>query len=433
MKLFIDNGKMLNREGFLEEVSLSIEDGKIHLINPRIPEFDQRIDAKGQAIFPGFVDIHVHLREPGGETKETIETGSKAAARGGFTTICPMPNTRPVPDSIENLKLILDRIKDTAHVRVLPYASITTRQLGKEITPMEELKVLGAVAFTDDGVGVQEAGKMLEAMEKAKELEATIVAHCEDNTLIQGGAIHKGQKSKELSIPGIPSICESVQIARDVLLSEATGCRYHVCHVSTKESVRVIRDAKKAGIPVTAEVSPHHLLLTEDDIPGDNANFKMNPPLRGEGDRLALMEGLLDGTIDCIATDHAPHTEPEKSEGMLHAPFGIVGSETAFPLLYTHFVETGIFTLQQVVEWLTIKPSQIFNLPFGTIKEGSTADIVLVDLALEEEIDKNTFYSKGKNTPFHGWNVKGIPTMTLVEGELVYKKEDYYANSLARS
>lgn len=382
----------------------------------------QIIDAKGHFLSPGFIDVHVHLREPGGEHKETIETGTKAAARGGFTTVCPMPNTKPVPDSVENMRHLQQLIDENAQVRVLPYAAITERQAGKKHVDFEALASEGAFAFTDDGVGVQEAAKMYEAMQQAKAVNKAVVAHCEDNSLIYGGAMHEGKRSEELGIPGIPNICESVQIARDVLLSEATGCHYHVCHVSTKESVRVIRDAKKAGIPVTAEVTPHHLLLTEEDIPGDNAIYKMNPPLRSVEDRQALIEGLLDGTIDIIATDHAPHAEDEKNQPMTRAPFGIVGSETAFPLLYTHFVKTGEWTLQQLVDYITIKPAQVFDLPYGTLKEGAVADLTLINLDEAYEIKAQDFLSKSSNTPFLGEKVYGKTLFTMVDGEIRYEE-----------
>ncbi|WP_449126478.1 dihydroorotase [Staphylococcus chromogenes] len=421
--VLIQNAKMLEA-GTLKQVDVLIQEGKIKSIATQIePQSEmQIIDAKGHFLSPGFIDVHVHLREPGGEHKETIETGTKAAARGGFTTVCPMPNTKPVPDSVENMRHLQQLIDENAQVRVLPYAAITERQAGKKHVDFEALASEGAFAFTDDGVGVQEAAKMYEAMQQAKAVNKAVVAHCEDNSLIYGGAMHEGKRSEELGISGIPNICESVQIARDVLLSEATGCHYHVCHVSTKESVRVIRDAKKAGIPVTAEVTPHHLLLTEEDIPGDNAIYKMNPPLRSVEDRQALIEGLLDGTIDIIATDHAPHAEDEKNQPMTRAPFGIVGSETAFPLLYTHFVKTGEWTLQQLVDYITIKPAQVFDLPYGTLKEGAVADLTLINLDEAYEIKAQDFLSKSSNTPFLGEKVYGKTLFTMVDGEIRYEE-----------
>lgn len=421
--ILIQNAKMLEA-GTLKQVDVLIQEGKIKSIATQIePQSEmQIIDANGHFLSPGFIDVHVHLREPGGKHKETIETGTKAAARGGFTTVCPMPNTKPVPDSVENMRQLKQLIDENAQVRVLPYAAITERQAGKKHVDFEALANEGAFAFTDDGVGVQEAAKMYEAMQQAKAVNKAVVAHCEDNSLIYGGAMHEGKRSEELGIPGIPNICESVQIARDVLLSEATGCHYHVCHVSTKESVRVIRDAKKAGIPVTAEVTPHHLLLTEDDIPSDNAIYKMNPPLRSVEDRQALIEGLLDGTIDIIATDHAPHAKDEKNQPMTRAPFGIVGSETAFPLLYTHFVKTGEWTLQQLVDYITIKPAQVFDLPYGTLKEGAVADLTLINLDEAYEIKAQDFLSKSSNTPFLGEKVYGKTLFTMVDGEIRYEE-----------
>jgi dihydroorotase len=408
----------------IEVVDVLIKDGKVASIEKEIGAVHEEIiDATGLLLTPGFIDLHVHLREPGGEKKETIETGTKAAAKGGFTTIAAMPNTRPVPDNPEMLDWLRKRIEETASVRVLPYASITKRELGQELTNFNELKQAGAFAFTDDGVGIQSANMMLEAMKNAAELDMTIVAHCEENSLINKGCVHEGSFSKKNSLRGIPSVCESVHIARDVLLAEASGCHYHVCHISTKESVRVVRDAKRAGIKVTAEVTPHHLLLSEDDILALDANFKMNPPLRGEEDRKALIEGLLDGTIDFIATDHAPHTLEEKAEGMELAPFGIVGLETAFPLLYTNLVKKEIITLPQLIEFLTLKPAEAFNLPFGKIEVGSVADLVLVDIEKTKSINPDEFLSKGKNTPFTGWNCQGWPVMTMVEGNIVWKLE----------
>lgn len=420
MRRVIKNGFVLENNEQLQK-DIAIEDGKIVEISDSIDNHDEVIDANGKLITPGFVDVHVHLREPGGEHKETIETGTRAAARGGFTAVMPMPNTRPVPDNAETLTNILDRIKETAHVKVLPYASITTRQLGKELTDFKALKEAGAFAFTDDGVGVQSADMMYQAMKQAAELDMAVVAHTEENTLIHGGAIHEGKTSEALGIPGIPSICESTQIARDVLLAEAANCHYHVCHVSTKESVRVIRDAKRAGIRVTAEVTPHHLVLDENDITSADTNFKMNPPLRGSDDREALIEGLLDGTIDFIATDHAPHAEDEKNVEITSAPFGIVGSENAFQLLYTKLVKTGVFTLQQLVDWLTVKPSETFNLPMGELKVDRDADITLIDLDKKYTLDKTEFLSKSQNTPFDGETLISDIYMTLVDGNVVYK------------
>ncbi|MBM7618920.1 dihydroorotase [Bacillus tianshenii] len=424
MTTLLKNGKWLNSKGELEKVDLLIQNGKIASISSNIEEngSEQVIELDGNLISAGFIDVHVHLREPGGEKKETIETGTKSAAKGGFTTICAMPNTRPTPDTKEQLEWLNKRIAETASVRVLPYACITTRQLGEKITDFTALKEAGAFAFTDDGVGVQDASKMLAAMKKAAGVNMAIVAHCEENTLINKGAVHEGKFSRKHGLNGIPSVCESVHIARDILLAEAAGCHYHVCHISTKESVRVVRDAKKAGIKVTAEVSPHHLLLSEEDIPGLDSNFKMNPPLRGKQDQEALIEGLLDGTIDFIATDHAPHTAEEKAEGMEKAPFGIVGLETAFPLLFTNFVETGKFTLKQLLDWLTIKPAEVFNLPFGRLEEGAPADLTIIDVQSKSAIDPGNFLSKGKNTPFTGWECKGWPVQTIVDGKLVWQK-----------
>lgn len=423
MDLLIKNVKVLEN-GELNEKDVRVAQGKIEEIGTELSsKGETQLDGKGRMIAPGFVDVHVHLREPGGEQKETIESGTKSAAKGGYTTICAMPNTRPVPDTKENLQHVNALIEKNALIRVLPYASITIREAGKERTNLQELKDNGAFAFTDDGVGIQQAGMMYETMLDAAKIDMPVVAHCEDNSLIYDGVMHEGKRSKELGLKGIPSIAESVHIARDILLAEAAGAHYHVCHVSTKESVRVIRDAKRAGVRVTAEVTPHHLLLSEDDIPGDDANWKMNPPLRAKEDLAALHEGLLDGTLDFIATDHAPHTLEEKTNGMDKAPFGIVGFETAFPLLYTKFVETGKWTLQQLIDWLTVKPSETFGLPYGTLEIGKQADLVLLDLEKEQPINVDEFLSKGKNTPFGGWNCTGWPAMTIYGGQIVWQEE----------
>ncbi|PPA72114.1 dihydroorotase [Jeotgalibacillus proteolyticus] len=423
MNLLIKNVIVSEEDKKVKDIR--IKNGSIEEIGADLSEDGEKvIDGNGYYLAPGFVDVHVHLREPGGEHKETIETGSLSAARGGFTTICAMPNTRPVPDNKETVQNLLNRIEETAKVNVMTYASITERQVGKNLVEMEELAELGVFAFTDDGVGIQSADMMYQAMKRAAALNKAIVAHCEDNTLIHGGCMHEGARSAELNLPGIPSICESVQIARDVLLAEAAGCHYHVCHVSTKESVRVIRDAKKAGIRVTAEVTPHHLLLNEEDITEADPMFKMNPPLRSIRDQKALLEGLEDGTIDFIATDHAPHSHEEKAEGMKLAPFGIVGLETAFTLLHTRFVKTERWSLTQLIDWLTIKPASVFGLESGTIEEGKPADLVLIDLQKVKPIDAEEFLSKGKNTPFNGLKTTGWPVMTIVNGEVAWEERN---------
>lgn len=405
-------------------MQLLIEDGLIKEIGESISttDVDEVIDAQGHFLAPGFIDVHVHLREPGGEHKETIETGTKAAARGGYTTICSMPNTNPVPSTKESLTRVNDIIKKDAIVKVYPYASITDGLKGETLVDFETLSENGAFQFTDDGVGVQSAKQMLDAMKEAKKVNKAIVAHCEENTLINNGAVHEGSVSKRLGINGIPSICESTQIARDVLLAEATGCHYHVCHVSTEASVRVIRDAKRAGIHVTAEVTPHHLLLNEDDIRKKDTNFKMNPPLRAKTDQEALLAGLLDGTLDFIATDHAPHHITEKDQPIESAPFGIVGLETAFPLLYTELVLKEVITLDQLLNFLASKPATVFNMSQGWLEVGRPADLVLLDLNETYKLDKETFVSKSKNTPFDGWKVTGKIKQTLVNGVSVYQE-----------
>ncbi|MYL19114.1 dihydroorotase [Halobacillus litoralis] len=429
MKVKVINARALKSSGKLESAEMVIEDGVIQEIGQELTSatFDIVWDAEGLFISPGFVDVHVHLREPGGEAKETIATGTQAAAKGGFTTICAMPNTTPVPDDVQKLDDLKRRIKETARVRVLPYASITSRQAGRELVDMKVLAGNGAFAFTDDGVGIQNAGMMQEAMKEASSAGKAVVAHCEDNSLVHKGVCHQGEVSQRLALPGIASTTESVQIARDVLLAEQTGCHYHVCHVSTKESVRIIRNAKKAGIHVTAEVTPHHLLLHEDDITEDHGFYKMNPPLRSREDQKALLEALKDGTIDFIATDHAPHTEEEKQQGFLNAPFGITGLETAFPLLYTHLVEKGFCTLKELVDWMTVKPAAVFNLPYGTLIPGAPADFTMVDLESERTLDRKTFLSKGKNTPFDGWTLKGWPVRTIVNGNLAWEEPTHEA------
>nr|WP_281175805.1 dihydroorotase [Saccharibacillus sacchari] len=377
-------------------------------------------DAQGKLATPGLIDMHVHLREPGFEHKETIESGARSAAQGGFTTIACMPNTKPVTDNPETVKLVLDKAKEANLVNVLPYAAITKNEQGQELTDFEALKAAGAIGFTDDGVGVQNAQMMKDAMTRAAAIDMPVIAHCEDDSLVKGLYVSEGSFSKKHGIKGIPNESEAIHVGRDVLLAEATGAHYHVCHVSTEQSVRLIRLAKSVGVRVTAEICPHHLVLSDEDIPGMDTNWKMNPPLRTPRDVAACIEALEDGTIDIIVTDHAPHSAEEKAKGMELAPFGIVGFETAFPLLYTEFVKTGRWTLDFLVRRMTQDPARVFGLESGKLEVGAVADIAIIDLELEQAVDPETFATKGRNTPFTGRKLSGWPVMTLVAGRAVY-------------
>ena len=364
-------------------------------------------------ILPGFCDVHVHFREPGFSYKETIETGCKASARGGYTAVCTMPNLDPVPDCAEHLKMQTDLIKADACINVYPYASITVGQKGEALSDMDALAE-NAFAFSDDGKGVQSGDMMRQAMLKAKSLGKMIVAHCEDNSLLFGGYIHDGIYAKEHGHKGICSESEWKPIARDIELVKETGCSYHVCHISTKESVDIIRKAKAEGVDITCETGPHYLVLDENDLE-ESGSFKMNPPLRSEEDRLALIEGIKDGTIDMIATDHAPHSKEEKSKGLQGSAFGIVGIETAFQVMYTNLVKTGIITLEKLVELMAINPRKRFNIPLGV-------DYTVWDLDKSVTINSADFLSKGKATPFEGVPVQSECVLTVCGGEVVYKK-----------
>lgn len=427
--IWIKNALTLNAaSGQLEKKHVRIENGSIAewLDGASEPNTAgaEVIDATGKLISPGFIDMHVHLREPGFEYKETIASGTESAAKGGFTTIAPMPNTRPVMDTPETIKLVLDKAKNEGVVRVLPYAAITKNELGRELTDFPALKEAGAIGFTDDGVGVQNAQMMKNAMALAKSLDMPIIAHCEDDSLVEGAAVSEGNFARKHGLKGIPNESEAIHVGRDILLSEATGVHYHVCHVSTEQSVRLLRLGKSVGVNVTAEVCPHHLLLSDEDIPDSmDANWKMNPPLRTPKDVEACIQGLEDGTIDIIVTDHAPHSEEEKARGMARAPFGIVGFETAFPLLYTKFVKTGRWTLEFLLRRMTSDPARIFRLPYGTMEVGAPADLILIDIENEREVDPATFLTKGRNTPFTGWKLYGWPVLTMVNGKVVYTYE----------
>ena len=364
------------------------------------------------AVFPGFCDVHVHFREPGFSYKETIATGSLASARGGYTAVCTMPNLNPVPDCLEHLNIQRKLIEDTACIHVYPYGSITVGEKGEELADLEGMAP-NVIAFSDDGRGVQSDDMMREAMLKAKSLGKMIVAHCEDNSLLRGGYIHDGEYAKAHGHRGICSESEWGQIARDLKLARETGVKYHVCHISTKESVDIIRKAKAEGVDVTCETGPHYLVM-DDSMLEEEGRFKMNPPIRSIADRDALIEGILDGTIDMIATDHAPHSAEEKSRGLEKSAFGIVGIETAFPILYTHFVKTGRMTMARLMELLVVNPRKRFGIPMGT-------DFSIWDLNAEYAIDPAEFLSMGKATPLAGWKVFGRCMATVCDGKIVYK------------
>lgn len=371
-------------------------------------------DANEYVVFPGFCDVHVHFREPGFSYKETIASGSLAAAHGGYTAVCTMPNLNPVPDSPAHLKLQTELIQETAVIPVYPYGAITVGERGEQLADLEEMAG-SVIGFSDDGRGVQSEGMMMEAMGRAKALDKLIVAHCEDNSLLHGGYIHDGAYAKAHGHKGICSESEYKQIERDLKLAEQTGCGYHVCHISTKESVELIRQAKARGVDVTCETGPHYLVL-DDSCLQEDGRFKMNPPLRAKEDREALIQGILDGTIDMIATDHAPHAAEEKAKGLAGSAFGVVGLETAFPVLYTHLVKTGILPIQKLIDLLAIAPRKRFGIPMNE-------DFTVWDLNKQVTIDPNDFFSKGKATPFAGMKVWGECVMTIAGGNVVWSKK----------
>ena len=385
---------------FADSIGASISDAALSVFN-----------SSRYAIFPGFCDVHVHFREPGFSYKETMESGSRASARGGYTAVCTMPNLNPVPDSVEHLKQQLDIIENSACIHVYPYGSITVEEKGEILADLEGMAP-NAIAFSDDGRGVQSDEMMKEAMLRAKSLGKVIVAHCEVNDLLKGGYIHDGEYAKAHGHRGICSESEWAQIARDLELIRETGCSYHVCHISTKESVDLIRKAKAEGLDVTCETGPHYLVMDDSDLQ-EEGRFKMNPPLRGKEDREALVQGILDGTIDMIATDHAPHSAEEKSRGLEKSAFGVVGIETAFPILYTYLVKPGILTMDRLIDLLVINPRKRFGISLD-------CDYSVWDLDAEYTIDPADFLSMGKASPFTGWKVNGKCLATVCDGKLVY-------------
>lgn len=423
MITLLKNGTIFSPAGF-EKKDIFVSNGKVFVNSVSSLDMnraDRIIDCADKVIIPGFTDVHVHFREPGFFYKETIKGGSLAAAKGGYTCVCPMPNLNPAPSDFASLKVQLDIIEKDAVVNTIPYGTITVNQDGRSALSDMEAMAPYVCAFSDDGKGVQTGELMEEAMLKAKSLGKMIVAHCEDESLLFGGYIHDGEYAKTHGHKGICSESEWKQVARDVALAEKTGCPYHVCHISCKETVDIIRDAKARGVDVTCETAPHYLVLTDQDLEEDG-RFKMNPPLRSAADRDALIQGIKDGTIDMIATDHAPHSAEEKSKGLAKSAFGIVGLETAFPVLYTFLVEKNIISLEQLIRLMCINPRKRFGFAGGILEDGAPADLTVLDLNRHFTIDSKDFAGNGRATPFENTEVDGKVILTMVKGEICYEE-----------
>ncbi len=422
MKYLLTGGYVFIKDRFVL-ADVSICDGRIETVGNIADRgsFDRVFVLNDRYIVPGFVDVHVHLREPGFSYKEPIATGTLAAAAGGYTAVLSMPNLNPVPDSPAHLAAQTDIIQKDAVVRVFPYGAITKDRKGDTLVDFSAMA--DAVAFSDDGTGVQNQQVMLQAMQGIAATGKVLAAHCEDESLLHGGYIHDGDYARAHGHLGICSESEFGQVARDIALVRQTGVKYHVCHVSTKETVELVRAAKKEGLPVTCETGPHYLTLTDADLQ-EHGRFKMNPPLRGAQDRAALIEGLLDGTVDCIATDHAPHSAEEKSKGLAGSLMGVVGLETAFGVLYTHLVKPGILPLETLIDRMCTRPRQIFGLPGGQIASGAPADLAVLDITTPYTVDPDKFLSMGRATPFEGMPLVGQNTLTVVGGNVVWQKEE---------
>lgn len=423
MKILIKQGYLLDPATKTEGCrDILIENDRIIKVAPTIEEqADKVIDATGKYVMPGFIDLHVHLREPGFEYKETIESGARAAAKGGYTTICAMPNTKPATDSKEVVEYIVNRAKELDIVHVLPIGAVTRGQFGEELCDYKAMKEAGICAISEDGKSVMETSLYSEAMYAAKDADLPVFAHCEDRSLVRGGVINAGEKAKEYGIKGITNSVEDVIVARDIFMAKEAGCRLHLCHCSTEDSVKLVKMAKEMGLFVTAEVCPHHFTLTDEDITRNHGDFKMNPPLRSSKDVEALKVGLKEGIMDVIATDHAPHGKEENDQTIDKAPFGIVGLETAFSLGVTELVNKGYLSKLQLVEKMSTNPAKVLGIEKGTLKEGSTADLLIADFEKEITIDASGFASKGKNTPFDGLKVFGQVEMTICDGKIVYQ------------
>ena len=425
MTILIKNGRLINPSENLDKVmDIFVEDGIIKEKAESIEkQADTVIDAAGCYVMPGLIDLHVHFRDPGLTYKEDIETGSKAAAKGGFTTVCCMPNTKPVVDNVETVKYIIEKGEKTGLTNVLPVGAVTKNMAGVEITDVEELKKAGICAISEDGKSVMNSGVYRKAMKNAAKANVPVLAHCEDINLVEGGVINLGDKSSELGVKGISNAVEDVIAMRDIMLAKETGATLHLCHCSTKDSVEMVKRAKEEGIKVTAEVCPHHFSMCSDDITSNDGNFKMNPPLRAREDMEALIKGLQDDIMDVISTDHAPHSAEEKAKDLEHAPFGIVGLETSVALTVTNLVKKGYLTPMQMAAKMSYNPAKVLGIPKGTLDEGKIADITIIDPDKEYTIDVNNFESKGKNTPFDGYKVSGEVEYTSINGKIVYSNK----------
>lgn len=425
MTLLIKNGIVVDTVSKTEKKQdILIENELIKEMGDCIDcQADQVIDAEGSYVLPGFVDLHVHLRDPGLTYKEDIATGTAAAAAGGFTTIVAMPNTKPVADSPEIIKYVTEKAKEVSKVNVYQVGSVTVGMAGEVMSDIEGMKAAGCIAISEDGKSVMNAQLYKEAMQVAAKNDMIVLAHCEDINMVNGGVLNADAKSESLGFKGITNAVEDVIVARDILLAKETGARLHLCHCSTVDSIEMVRLAKEAGLPVSAEVCPHHFTICSEDIPGDDANYKMNPPLRTREDLEALKEGIRQGIVEVIATDHAPHSAEEKSQSITKSPFGIVGLETALALSYTELVKSGLISMADMAAKLSYNPAKILGIDRGVLAEGKVADLVIVNTTDEYEIDVNTFLSKGKNTPFHGRKVYGKVLATIIGGEMVYVGE----------
>ena len=419
MILLIKNGHVINPATETDEVAdILAEDGKVVKMEKNIKaKADRVIDAKGCYVMPGFIDMHVHLRDPGQEQKETIETGCNAAAHGGYTTILAMPNTKPVVDNPDVVKYVQNKAKTVGVVNVLQVGAITKGQQGKELADIRGMYEVGIPAISEDGRSVMNSELYREAMEIAAELDIPVLAHCEDINLVNGGVMNEDAHSKELGLRGITNSVEDIIVARDIMLSGDTGAKLHLCHCSTKDSVKMVRIAKKDGVSVSAEVCPHHFAMTEDEIAGDDANYKMNPPLRSKEDLDALIEGLKDGTVTCISTDHAPHSDEEKLKPIDQAPFGIIGNQHAFSLVYTYLVKKNLLDLETVLKCMTVNPSQVIGLDHD-MAGGKKANIAIIDLNEEYTITRDNIYSKAKNTPFLDTKCFGLVKYHILDGKI---------------